>query len=636
MAPIRVQGLAPHMPDPSDNGTMLAGIAKRLMPERPAEANHGALAELELLTDELTQLVRAVPARDPDELLAELLAGRPQHEAAALRAGWESAEEDPERAIADLAHAPYKCFVKAEAYPEASHKPPRFIMTLTLEQRGMQAFFLRPMLDRIERATSAGNVKHLTPQGITDKLRDRFADVARVCETDYTAFESSISPDVKNSVENRLFLAVADDDDQRAFVRQVLARRHVNVMGPTFHIPHMPHIRMSGDQHTSIGNLVTNLVVSAYATGRSVRELLDTGLFEGDDGVYPLGDCDPLVLQARAAEVGFTLKVKTGRWDELSFCGRNFVVFEDYEYMARSSERVLVGLTTLFSARQDSQTHDLMLQRAKALSVLAVPYAPRSTCVAAIIEFATRSHMVSERYLARNGLLKEYSPYGVEACVPEWLRSARNAEDLAQALLVRERAAGGDWSYRTLLRAARAAMRGQELVLPLDFLVTQGLCCLSGYSPRGGITRFTEDNMGRWKVAREDELDVTARRVYASVKQQSAREAELYPPVWPPWLTAIAYCSWFLLGRWCAPLAALVALVWSLTVTPCRWREDDFYEPMRDAPLLRRARHRLHHMAKRPLCCVTIGRWHFVMVLRVLFALRRFVNFWRAVLADEA
>lgn len=628
LAPIRIHDLAPHMPDPSDNGTMIAGIAKRLMPERASEPTEDVLADLTQLTDELATLVRDTQPRDEDELLEEMLRGRPLHEATEIRRGWEAAREDPAQAIEELARAPYKCFVKAEAYPGASYKPPRFIMTLTLEQRGMQAFFLRPLLDRIERATAAGNVKHLKPDQVTEKIRRRFDGILRVCETDYTAFESSITPVIKKAVENRLFRAIAGDDDTRNFIKRVLGRRVVNVMGPTFAIPQMPHIRMSGDQHTSIGNLVTNLVVSAYATRRSVSELLLTGLFEGDDGVFPLCNADPEILQQRAAAAGFTLKVDVGRWDELSFCGRNFAVFEDHEHMARSSERVLVGLTTLFSARQDSLRHDLMLQRSKALSVLACPYAPRSTCVAAIIEFATRACVVSERYLARNGLLKEYSPYGVESCVPDWLKSARDGDTLADTLYRLERAAGGDWSYGVIRKAVHAAMKEKDLVFPLDFTVTQGYTRLCGYAASRGVARFTDGNRSRYRWVREDGLDISQRRVFKSYDDYVNHMSQLYIRLPSEWLAYVAITIGLIVQYYGGLMCySVYYMLLHLVLTTHVWAEDRFYEPKLSAPLLQRVQHWLAHNVRRPYRATPAILWPLLGTMKLCHLVNRLLLF---------
>lgn len=626
LAPIRIHDLAPHMPDPSDNGTMIAGIAKRLMPERASDPTEDVLEDLTQLTDELATLVRDTQPRDEDELLEEMLRGRPLHEATEIRRGWEAAREDPAQAIEELERAPYKCFVKAEAYPDASFKPPRFIMTLTLEQRGMQAYFLRPLLDRIERATATGNVKHLKPDEVTEKIRRRFDGILRVCETDYTAFESSITPVIKKAVENRLFRAIAEDDDTRAFIKRVLGRRVVNVMGPTFAIPQMPHIRMSGDQHTSIGNLVTNLVVSAYATRRSVSELLLTGLFEGDDGVFPLGGADPEILQQRAAAAGFTLKVDVGRWDELSFCGRNFAVFEDHEHMARSSERVLVGLTTLFSARQDSLKHDLMLQRSKALSVLACPYAPRSTCVAAIIEFATRACVVSERYLTRNGLLKEYSPYGVESCVPDWLKSVRDGDTLAEELFKLERSAGGDWSYDVIRQAVTSAMSDEALLIPLDFVVTQGYTRLCGYAASRGVSRFTDGNRSRYKWVREDGLDVSARRVFIDYDAFVSHMSQLYVRLPSEWLAYIAIGFGLLVkyyGGWTC--YAVYYTLLHLMLTTHVWAEDRYYEPKLSAPLLQRIRHWFKHNSRRPYRATPAILWPLLETMKLCHLVNRLI-----------
>lgn len=530
MGPLRVHGVAPQMPDAADAATMLAGIAKRLMPDRPV-VREEALNELEGLVDEFIRIARGAHCRmTDDELLEDVCRGRPVREAEELRVGWHAAREDPAAEIAASARAPYKAFVKSEAYPSGSEKPPRFIMTLPLRDRGVQAFFLRRILARIEEATLPCNVKHLTSEGITRKLRRKFEDVAQVCETDYTAFESSVSPLIKAYVENRIFRELAESDEAVDYVTRVLGRRHVHVIGPSFQIPAMPHIRMSGDQHTSIGNLVTNIIVSAYAARRSVRWMIENGLFEGDDGVFPLdrGNCE--LMASRAAELGFSLKIDVGRWESLSFCGKNFVAYEGEEYVGRNPERMCVSLTTLFAARQDTDQHDRMLQRSKALSVLANQYCPYGSGLAAIIEFVTRDAPVSEVYLSKNGLLKEYSPYGLEGCIPGWLANCQTAERLAEEVSRREALVGGIWTKRQVFDAVVAAWECKEMALPMPFRSEKGTTFMAGFeahprvrqevslwqevvAERLSVPTSLEFRARRtWRTNRERTRDIGARR----------------------------------------------------------------------------------------------------------------------------
>jgi hypothetical protein len=424
-APIVLENCTPAVPDPSHLYTLIAAMLKRMYPklsrrsrETLQELNNHARDLVEHIEDHFDPNIDAVP----DEILLDrALRGRNAAEAAQIRRGWERARDDPREATDWYCTLPYKCFIKLEAYPEGSFKPPRFIQSLDPEARGVQLFFMAGILHKIEVGTAECNVKGLTPEQITHRLIDKFENLDLVGESDFGAFECSLGPDFKASVENFIFEELADTDAQRAFIRQALGRETVNVIGPVFNIPHYHHCRMSGDLWTSIGNLISNIVLTAFVNEWTVEHTIAVGLFEGDDAVYPAPD-DVERVKSRGTMAGVILELKVAPWEALSFCGNHFEQCYDGSLLrCRDPMRAVVNSTILFNAPRGTRKYDLMLQRSKCICYLQYPWIPDAFVFFCVVERFTRGAQVSPDILQKFGLLKEYSGYAVESCVPDWL-----------------------------------------------------------------------------------------------------------------------------------------------------------------------------------------------------------------------
>lgn len=444
-APVRVRDVVPEFPAWWDVPTNLAGLAKRLYPETITPQPY-AINELRRLTSEfITKMARApLQVQTREEIFAEACKGRPRYEIQAMREGFDMYVNPNTRdaAIEEYLKQSYKAFWKLEHYLRRSNKPPRYIMSLPLKYRGMQVAAMGPALFRIEQFTSICNVKHLTQDQITAKLKQKFANFPLVAETDFSSFESCISPLIQSVIEIPIFRAASDAADAK-FIDLALGRKSVCVKGPGFVDTNFHHIRMSGDYWTSLGNLVTNLIVLCFCSETTLDDMMMNGLFEGDDGVFPAPK-DVARVMNRAHDAGMYLTFSINKWQSLSFCGQQFHEWEDGElHRCRNPYKTLCSLTSLLGASSNSHSQDIMLQRSKCLSVIDGPWVPGASAFACLFEFYSRFSRVDEEKLLRQGKLKEWSGYGLESCVPCWLKACHTRDEVCKWVAYREGLCGG-------------------------------------------------------------------------------------------------------------------------------------------------------------------------------------------------
>lgn len=502
-APYIIDGLIPHVPDASDLNTLIAGLCKRLFPDLPAR-DEDVLAELEDLADDFCDYADTIIQSEAlvfddnllDQLISEALEGRPLSEREQILEGVRMSKIDPDGAIELYNKTPYKCFIKLESYPDGTFKPPRFIMSLPLKCRGIQLCFMSYVLHCVEVATRECNVKHLTADEITEKLKHKFENVGQVAETDFSSFESCIGPDLKSSVENRIFRHFAPDQFTTDFIDDCMDRDEVVVIGPCFHCPKFHHIRMSGDYWTSLGNLLENIILISYATGLDVKDIMRDGLFEGDDGCFPAPE-DPQAVIARSVKAGVKLTFAIAPWKALSFCGNHFEEVDGELVRFRDKHKALANSTILFNAPRSSTKLDRMLQRSKCVGYLGGPVIPDAFVFWAVVERFSRDARVDESKLLRMGLTKPYSSYGVESCVPDYLSGIPMDDDelFCKTVYLRNQRAGGECSLSTvrdMCRLARKAGPGaSHVVLPCPFAIANSG---SFYARDGSVFTHKEKN----------------------------------------------------------------------------------------------------------------------------------------------
>lgn len=447
MAPVVCSCSIPAIPSFSERWSIISALIKRLYPPTPAP-KPAALRALDALSDELVSIINrlGVQPADPEAIFAEAVKKHTAADAAQMRKGFDDYMNPATRAnaIAVYRDTPVKFFGKQESYPDnpAARKPMRFIACRPLYCRGVQVAAMGPVLSIIEQGTAVCNVKHLTSDQITDKLAAKLEHVGLCAETDFSSFESCITYELKEHVEHRVFRALASPDSL-PFIDQAMRVPFIRVHGPSFKDDHFHHIRLSGDLWTSIGNLLTNLIVSAYANEKSVGQLMNEGLFEGDDGVYPAPVDSQRVID-RALDCGCLLKLDIAPWRSLSFCGNQFHELPDGTIARwRDPVKTLANLCTLFGADIQDMSADLTLQRSKILSMLSGPWVAGVSAFAAAFEWWSRSAKVSTQTLFRRGLLKEWSPYGTEECVPTWLRTIERRHKVVKEIYRHDQRAGG-------------------------------------------------------------------------------------------------------------------------------------------------------------------------------------------------
>lgn len=538
-----IDGLVAHIADATDEGTLKAGIKKRLFPTLPARTREME-REIEKRTGELIEICEAWMAQHPDfwneeERLEEFLRGRNEHEKKLIAAGYYKArDDDSDDVLKAYIGQVYKCFIKLESYTLFANKPNRFIMTLPPEFRGVQFYYMGKILYVIEQATAEGNVKHLKPEEVLEKLKRKFADVAYAYETDFSSFESCLQPELKNMIENRLFAALATTTKEQEFVKRALIeRKKLDVIGPCFKIKAMPHIRMSGDLWTSIGNLVSNVVLNAAIGEVAVGQLLHDGLFEGDDGIFPARIPED-EYNRRAADAGVLLKVKRGRWEELSFCGNNMCDFNGTLLRTRDPVRVVQGLSTIFNADQQTRKYDRMLQRSKAISVLSQAWVPGASVFAAGIEWSTRDVRVDEGYLRSHGLLKEWQPYSLESCLPKDMCTMDKSE-FCRVVACRDVAAGGSATEAVIRKMLDTMERSGECP---NFLGIQDKTALKYVDGTRFSWAMAFRNKEHLKEVWNDKMDKVFRRgKYAALRHvdnYSRGRAHSYQALWMSTVTS--------------------------------------------------------------------------------------------------
>lgn len=454
-APVYVNGMCPHVPDYTDRWTQIAAIQKRLYPELPEPKPiisrvDGSMRSVESVTDELIDYIlrhsRALTPSEETQAIEDCLKGRPQREVAEMRRGIELAREDPDTAIQLYCDQAYATFFKLEPLPEDVEKPMRLIMCLPLQFRGIQVYFMAPILKRIELGTREVNVKGMTSEAIEARLKEKFTGIRICLETDYSSFESQLSLPRRNLIENHLFSALANPVQER-FIEAALRREHVAVRGPGFTIPRYHAIRFSGDLWTSIGNLVSNIVMTCCVLDYSVEDFIRMSVCEGDDCMTVCPDwCARSIasLENRAKDMGIKMTMLSGPWHSLSFCGMQFVEVDGGAIRYRDPIKTLCSLTTLFACDPTTTKNDAMLQRAKCISCLCGPWVPGASVFAAAYEYATRGKVVmKDDFLLKHGLLKEFSGYATEQALPQEFKSYSKLMAFCFHISARDRAAGG-------------------------------------------------------------------------------------------------------------------------------------------------------------------------------------------------
>lgn len=195
-------------------------------------------------------------------------------------------------------------------------------------------------------------------------IRDLFATMSPpYVVTDYTSFESSMTPEVYNCTEGVLISymlsnnsGVADNINCWNTQRRTCKFRDFSIQ--------IEGVRMSGDPNTSLGNGWVNLIMMAFLCHE--QGLAFKGLVEGDDGLFSFSgpiDLSPL------EELGFQVKAELhDTIYDTSFCG----LMLSQSLAAFADPRVVMNSFAWSSSalRNGNLTVRRGLLRSKALSLL--------------------------------------------------------------------------------------------------------------------------------------------------------------------------------------------------------------------------------------------------------------------------
>lgn len=429
-----------YVPDYGDPVTQCSGIGKRLCPDKlPARDSKYLSEKLSFASD---ALISYVLKQDPEvdtaeEILQKFLEGRTASECKLAYQVWDEYVLDPDRLRRLYLSTPVDYFIKLELY--TGPKPPRYIASRDFKLRVMQCHDMGVVLQFLERALKKANVKGLNPQEIRTKITDKYDEVCRCLETDFSSFEANLTKDVRDLIENKIFRAVAEHlqiaDAEFMIEANSIPYWKVVCQSGGWRNDKFPTIRFSGDLWTSIGNQVSNIAITyaiiyeilrRHGVYLTMDDYLDGGLFEGDDGIINAEWISKEEFDAEAKRLGFLLEVDEGPWTDLSFCGNQMEELSDGRLIrAQDLEKVAAKLSVIFTNLPRDPRSDreyLSLQRAKATSMLVLSdiWVPDCFVLALLIEGATRNVRISEKvFRSAYGRLSEWNPFHAEGCLEE-------------------------------------------------------------------------------------------------------------------------------------------------------------------------------------------------------------------------
>lgn len=330
-----VRGALPYACSAEDPWLAAAGVAKRILTERAGVLGAGATTEARDFTRQLITLgLHRLEDREimdvrewlreqyPTERAKTILAAKPDWdlETAARMLADEMASSEPHVPLADVeAFVTVKGFPKGEVYDEP--KPPR-----NIHPRGDAYLRLMgPLIHAAERriirdlGDVIGLVKGMTIPERAAYTAQRLGAVGPYVTADYSAFEGSIR-DIASVIEQQVFYYLIRDLSQSEEYRQLLQLNTSMVRVDRKLVWYYVRCRMSGDLWTSIGNALTNFVVTVLAWTRAARRgglkitplqmaRIIRGVFEGDDSLLHVPSGYPQPTPEDFAHYGMVSKM---------------------------------------------------------------------------------------------------------------------------------------------------------------------------------------------------------------------------------------------------------------------------------------------------------------------------------------
>ena len=211
-----------------------------------------------------------------------------------------------------------KSFIKHESYDVAKHA--RWINSRPDSVKA----FVGPAFHAIEHEVFALPIfakSFKAPGSLVEHIAG--APEGIVQATDFTAFESHMTPQIMDVLELQLYdYMLKRFPDMSRYIRGMLTGLNSLATRQGVRLK-VKGKRMSGDMCTSLGNSFTNAMVSLFAARESGNDLDGVfAVFEGDDGLMVTARPVDQHLYTR---LGFLCKVEThARASDASFCGKVF------------------------------------------------------------------------------------------------------------------------------------------------------------------------------------------------------------------------------------------------------------------------------------------------------------------------
>lgn len=289
-----VPGYAPISLDSSDPDTVRAGFYKRLCRDTPSPKKE-KLARLRLFVQKWCQqhLHKVSPLP-----LEEWLEGTTYNEERKAEVRLAYAELRGGRPTSkDLHHA--DSHVKTESYPKYTH-----CRLISSRSDRIKAWF-GPKCKAIERMVYElpQFIKHVPVIDRPAKIAMLRQAMRRYFLTDYTAFESHFIDLIMDCIECEVYRFCLADDADIEWVCKMLTG--FNVLSTRSGVRcRLKGRRLSGDMCTSLGNGLTNLLLTLFL----VEEAGGTvdGFVEGDDGIF--SSTVPITADMYL-EMGFTIRI---------------------------------------------------------------------------------------------------------------------------------------------------------------------------------------------------------------------------------------------------------------------------------------------------------------------------------------
>lgn len=304
----------------------------------------------------------------------------------------------------------FGAFVKAETYQQG--KPVRFIIAPSPYYRGVMFGLLYAATENFVHIFSDHLNKHFTPaelmNAIADPRSELYIDTPSIT-SDFSSFESQIDSDRIDSNEAEVYVAASPPYMARRvqdfFMH--MSQQSYNIQSKDFTAVIAP-MRLSGTYHTSIGNCIQNMCITAALIaahyGIPNEELADwfssefvTGKFrvEGDDGKFSVRSTfDKVSFDQLCKTSGVKLESVEGVVSsfEHPYCGLE----ENADGTTyRDPINILAKLTTVFRSAS-TRAHDHMLQFSKALA-----YATNYYAVPLVAGIATELVIAGRKLLIR-------------------------------------------------------------------------------------------------------------------------------------------------------------------------------------------------------------------------------------------